>query len=75
MKQNKGQGQRLNEAHMAPEPPGETQFGVYGLGFYRGIFGLHRENGKENGSYCLGFREPSEELEPLADSHDGLPMP
>ena len=24
--------------------------------FYRVILGLYRDNGKENGNYCLGFR-------------------
>ena len=27
-----------------------------GIGLILGLLGLHWDNGKENGNYCLGFR-------------------
>ena len=44
----------------APVTVLEAEFGllgvwVQGLGFYRGISGLYRDDGKSNGNYYLGF--------------------
>ena len=44
------------ESIWRPEVALGLSLGPLNIGVYGGIWGLYRDNGKENGSYYLGFR-------------------